>query len=233
MEKYQLLSIKNNKKLEVIVIEPMAKIDGKYTSLGGGDWYYDRKTDKIQKTSMDIVEEMSNFHQFQKIVSSTFLGQLPLLSQSINELRKMYLDTKLNVEVRKIVAAQQYALKNSKEHMGCVTKIKLAWENGFETCQEYHKSEKIYFDLDMYANELAFLQKYSERIGLDAESRIEEVEEIIESLSKIPLINCEIDIQEKCKPGCMGLILNGEKSICCGDYKTEFTVKSILLIEEP
>jgi len=39
-------------------------------------------------------------------------------------------------EDRKVAAAQQYALDESKTHgMGQLTRIKTAWEKGFEKCQ--------------------------------------------------------------------------------------------------
>ena len=46
-------------------------------------------------------------------------------------------------ETRKIVAAQQYALDESKTRdTGALTRIKTAWEKGFETCIEYLKEQK-------------------------------------------------------------------------------------------
>jgi len=45
-----------------------------------------------------------------------------------------------NVEVRKIVAAQKYALEESKINgMGQLTRIKAAWEDGFNTSQKHQK----------------------------------------------------------------------------------------------
>ena len=48
-----------------------------------------------------------------------------------------------NLEERKIVKAQQYALsKCGAGEMGSLTKVKLAWENGFETALTYQKDNQ-------------------------------------------------------------------------------------------
>ncbi len=43
---------------------------------------------------------------------------------------------KSNLEDLKIIAAQQYALKHTEKHIGALTVIKGAWENGFEIAQK-------------------------------------------------------------------------------------------------
>lgn len=57
-------------------------------------------------------------------------------------------ETDENLENRKIVAAQQYALKNCQDNMGSLTKVKLAWENGFETAQSLEGNADKKFTLD-------------------------------------------------------------------------------------
>lgn len=53
-----------------------------------------------------------------------------------------------NFENRKIVAAQLYALNESNSHgAGSLTRIKTAWENGFDTCLQ-HQEEFINKSID-------------------------------------------------------------------------------------
>lgn len=77
------------------------------------------------------------------IASTTELPNVPLLDkQNIQDQINGYGH---NWEARKIVAAQQYALNEAETRgHGQLTRIKNAWENGFETCQkaiEYNKDQ--------------------------------------------------------------------------------------------
>lgn len=70
------------------------------------------------------------------------MSGVPVVPKSfLEEFVKRYNDNQKgidvdNLETRKIVAAQQYALaKCGAGEIGSLTKVKVAWENGFETCQ--------------------------------------------------------------------------------------------------
>lgn len=51
-----------------------------------------------------------------------------------------------NLEDRKIVGAQQYALDKCKDKISCLTEVKVAWETGFETAQKLLSDKKWFIE---------------------------------------------------------------------------------------